>query len=119
VRIFRSDDGAEIREDDLRALAEFARGGPRTCEANSIRVLAALAPKTCGAMLASVTLMHIAKGHDEYVPLDLPCVLPPGHHPFDRYSTHPYCTVKGCNKLADDPIHSPGHQTAPECWRES
>jgi hypothetical protein len=48
VRIFKSDDGAELREEDVRALLPnyiHAHNCNGTCRISATRILAALAPK--------------------------------------------------------------------------
>ncbi len=178
MRIFRSDDGAEIREEDVRALTrayEYGFGKGVAFEAAD-RVLAALSPKpklfskpgveipckvevdpdgattwtpleklkvqpgdsftlvaqpgdkftmvlkpkTCGAILP-VMVQNVGSGGYSGPQR---CVLPAGHHPFDPVTDQgddPYSVIcrRPCNKVAVNPIHSPGHMTAPECWRES
>ncbi len=117
MRIFKSDDGAELREEDVRALTrayEYGFGKGAAFEAAD-RVLAALAPKTCGALLPCV--------HDsDNCRHPHPCVLSPGHHRFGQSGKPAGCghdPACGCGLPVSNPIHSPGHMTAPECWRES
>jgi hypothetical protein len=123
VRIFRSDDGAEIREDDLRVLARDEPNISIFVDAQ-VRVLSALHPvasaspspdpKTCGSE------MTWNDGGQTFVVGR--CVLPAGHHPFvaeGSGGSWPSRTCLTCDNLPANPLHSPGHQTAPECWRES
>ena len=101
TRIFRSEDGAELQEEDVwGVVAEYRNHPTHPAFEAAERLVAALAPRTCGAVLAVRQLV------------EFPCVLPPGHHPI-----HGEREV-WCGKKAADPIHSPGHMTAPECWRE-
>jgi hypothetical protein len=129
VRIFRSDDGAEIREDDLRVLARDEPNISIFVDAQ-VRVLSALHPvasaspspdpKTCGAKLWAARLGWTA---DQPTHVDgLACVLPAGHHPFvaeGSGGSWPSRTCLTCDNLPANPLHSPGHMTAPKCWHES
>ena len=178
MRIFRSDDGAEIREEDVRALTRaYEYGfGKGAAFAAADRVLAALSPKpklfskpgveipckvevgpdgattwtpleklkvqpgdsftlvaqpgdkftmvltpkTCGAIFVGAGSPY----RDDFDASGRRCVLPPGHHPFDPVTDQgddPYSVIcrRPCNKVAVNPIHSPGHMTDPECWREA
>ena len=110
MRIFRSDDGAEIREEDVLKI-RLRLWDSETHEA-ACRIDAALGPKTCGSE------MTWNDGGQTFVVGR--CVLPPGHHPFERDDQmYGICDKFTCRLPFDDPIHSPGHQTAAECWRES
>jgi hypothetical protein len=113
VRIFRSDDGAEIREEDVLKI-RLRLWDSKTHEA-ACRIDAALTPKTCGAVLPCV--------HDsDNCRHPHPCVLSPGHHPFvaeGSGGSWPSRTCLICDNLPENPLHSPGHMTAPKCWHES
>jgi hypothetical protein len=106
VRIFRSDDGAELREEDVRGILGFCELATDASD----RIVAALVPKTCGCeMTWNDSGQTFVVGR---------CVLPPGHHPWTP--SHYAKDIRACcPRPATDPIHSPGHMTAPECWRES
>jgi hypothetical protein len=110
VRIFRSDDGAEIREEDVRDVLGFCEVATDASD----RIVAALGPKTCGCeMTWNDSGQTFVVGR---------CVLPPGHHPFRPKSSaakDETSCIEDCHCWVGHPIHSPGHQTAPECWRES
>ena len=112
MSVFRSDDGREIDEADLRLVVELA-----DCPSHSYggvgeattRVLAALAqkPTTCGA--------YIKVDHMEGPPNIFPCILPPGHHPLKMSSDHNgYKTC--CAAIETDPIHAPGHMPSADSW---
>jgi hypothetical protein len=171
VRIFRSDDGAEIREEDVRALTRaYEYGfGKGAAFAAADRVLAALSPKpklfskpgveipckvevgpdgattwtpleklkvqpgdsftlvaqpgdkftmvltpkTCGAIFVGAGSPY----RDDFDASGRRCVLPPGHHPFVAGGSGGTCLI--CDNLPENPLHSPGHMTDPECWREA
>jgi hypothetical protein len=163
VRIFRSDDGAEIREEDVRALTRaYEYGfGKGAAFAAADRVLAALAPKpklfskpgveipckvevdpdgaTTWTPLEKLKVQPgdsftlVAQPGDKFTMLlapdtcrgvmyshysgHEPCVLPPGHHPFVAGGSGGTCLI--CDNLPENPLHSPGHMTDPECWREA
>ena len=110
MRIFRSDDGAELREEDVRDILGFCELATDASD----RIVAALVPKTCGCeMTWNDSGQTFVVGR---------CVLPPGHHPFvaeGSGGSWPSRTCLTCDNLPANPLHSPGHQTAPECWRES
>ena len=114
MRVFRAEDGAELSEEDLLAAMELSKRASFATTPNHdavLRVLAALAPKTCGAVLVN---------YDNTVvpyPQQFRCVLPPGHHPYAPYERKiEFCCI--CANKATDMSHSPGHMPAPECWRE-
>jgi hypothetical protein len=91
-RIFRAPDGAELREEDVRALLPnyiHAHNCNETCRISATRILAALAPKTCGAILP-VMVQNVGSG---------------------GYSGPQRCVLP--------PNHQGAHQVAPELWRES
>ena len=118
MSVFRSDDGREIEEADLRAVVNsWYRAGAYK------RVLAALALKpapTCGAVIQGVPVHG------------WPCVLPPpdkdgfheGHHAYLRAMTHgelcgqPLGQMTLCLKPESDSVHWKGHSPNPEVWRE-
>ena len=129
-RMFRAEDGTELDSRDIHYLATARMKDPV-----AEKVLAALAPKTCGALLRVRTLRNDLPGVPYYFD-DVPCVLPPpvngyheGHHAFDpcqvpaRACPRPDPTVchygaDACNKPESDPVHWPGHMPAREAWRE-
>ena len=122
MRIFRSDDGAELREEDvLRVISTYVHrssewGDPDERHDAACRIHAALAPKTCGATL------KIGTFGTPTMPLVFKCVLPPEHHPFiaeGSGGSWPSRTCLTCDNLPANPLHSPGHMTAPKCWHES
>ena len=126
MRRFIADDGsgAELREEDVQELLDYYTEGDALSIQAIERIAAALAPKpapTCGAVLEV----------DIY---DRPCVLPPpvngyheGHHAWTRGNNEaegPLAECQRwdwggtCGKPESDPVHSPGHMVAQECWRE-
>jgi hypothetical protein len=121
-RIFRAEDGAELREEDVRALADAAKYAITIEETRAAvkardRMLMALAPKpapTCEATL----VVHVWSPNpleDRYV--TLPCVLPPGHHPCPAFLDEHDC-CRQCGKGPAHENHAPCHMTASETWRE-
>ena len=123
---FRSDDGREIDEADVRALArlvELDRGGVT----ESRRIIAALypKPKTCGAEIPP-----------EYGDRFIRCCLPPpdkdgfheGHHAFKAPTGNfgnyvcqrmwPTVLVQQCSKPESDSVHWKGHAPDPSVWQE-
>jgi len=121
VRIFRSEDGAELREEDLRCYLTGQSGTDWVAAGD--RIAAALAPRACGAVF--VGSPNCAPYRDDFDVSGRVCVLPPGHHPYRPEVTN-YAPERGnisrecahCGRLWDDPIHALGHMVAPECWRE-
>ena len=132
MRRFIADDGsgAELREEDVRALADAAKYAITIEETRAAvkardRILAALGPKpapTCGA-----------RTYSTYEGGYLRCVLPPpvngyheGHHAY-RGEPAGNCwwilvdtpEQQACCRPESDPVHWAGHLTAQECWRES
>ena len=125
MRRFIADDGSgvELREEDVRALADAAKYAITIEETRAAvkardRILAALGPKpapTCGA-----------RTYSTYEGGYLRCVLPPpvngyheGHHAWNRGQSWQRWDWGGtCGKPESDPVHSPGHMVAQECWRE-
>ena len=105
---FRSDDGREIEEADLRAVVNsWYRAGAYK------RVLAALALKpapTCGAVIQGVPVHG------------WPCVLPPpdkdgfheGHHKWEPEIFG--CEHWNCDKPESDPVHWAGHMPSADSW---
>jgi hypothetical protein len=133
VRIFRSDDGAELREEDVeRVISTYVHrstewGDYDERHAAACRIIAALAPKTCGAILP--VMMQNVGGRGYSGPQR--CVLPPEHHPATDWDPERHLLRCGdkeqrehtrdcaqCGRDVFDPIHASGHMTAPECWRE-
>ena len=106
MSVFRSDDGREIEEADLRAVVNsWYRAGAYK------RVLAALALKpapTCGAVIPRFNM-----DGDAINPLG--CVLPPGHHPvvYDYNIEAPRCT---CGRDLLHENHAPGHMPSADSW---
>lgn len=117
---FKSGDGREIDEEDVRRAVSYATtvpmvGSPRP--AFLVLILAALAPKpapTCGAMLVVET--YDRQGQTHRGPY-FPCVLPPGHHPFRRHPTQ-YGICDLCSGEFQDDLHAPGHMPSADSWRE-
>lgn len=115
-RVFRADDGTEISENDLRMMIEAFMlrfpDGYATADGQPVdaagRVYDALAPRR-----DCVAAMVDASGRRIMLPGEVRCVLPWGHHPWGTEAHH--CTLR-CGKPYVDPIHSPGHMTAPETW---
>ena len=108
MRIFRSEDGAELREEDVRELAHHCRNCGRDLDIVQ-RVEAALAPRRCGAI--------IVWSDKKWGETTMSCILPPGHHPFGgRYLT--ICDALECKLPLEDPIHSPGHLIDRAFWNE-
>ena len=120
--IFRSDDGREIEEADLRAVVDcFQRARVMEPEPWK-RILAALAPKptsTCGAMLVVET--YDCQGQTHRGPY-FRCVLPPGHHPYESFlepGTDDWVCINcpsGEDRSPEDPIHAPGHMPSADSW---
>jgi hypothetical protein len=120
-RIFRAEDGTELHEEDITICVGICLGYVPTVHEGTAagRLRAALAPKTCGAVLWAVEA-----GGAGYV-----CVLPRGHHPYTLHPAEDGTRVVACNypvgdgraccKYADDPIHSPGHMTDQSTWSEA
>ena len=117
-RIFRSDDGAEISEEDVAAVI-IANTATAYWKQAVRRLTDALAPKTCGAVIAWPNNGWPVVSQGPGSPPAFPCILPAGHHPYGP-DLLGVCQTCGSDPVErNDPIHSPGHMTAPETWSES
>jgi hypothetical protein len=156
MRVFKADDGAELREEDVRAVLSYVPDSAHYGNTEPLevvkRVSTALAPKPKLFSAPGVEVpcrVEVAEnGTTTWTPLSdvkftmfgaskpaptcganleprfghLPCVLPPGHHPWNpRAIKGGDWTCATCDNAAtpyDHPIHAPSHMLAPECWRE-
>ena len=116
---FKSDDGREIDEADLRYLVEYVDSWrTKGAERVLVRVEAALKPKpapTCGAVIPQ----GFAFATRPLAPIR--CVLPPPDKQGFHEGHHAYLhvvTVRCCAKPESDPVHWKGHSPSPEVWQE-
>ena len=132
MSVFRSDDGREIDEADVRLLLRYVPGAVFYGNTEPLEVVkqlsTALAPKpapTCGAVLT-------INGYERA----LTCALPlpdkdgfhEGHHAFNAPTGNfgnyvcqrmwPTVLVQQCSKPESDSVHWKGHAPDPSVWQE-